>query len=271
MYEFRYRRADSVDEAAALLTADADAMILAGGQTLLPTLKLRMGQPTQLIDIARVAELRGIRLDDCTLTIGATTTHAAVAESAAVRRAVPALAHLAAGIGDPLVRNRGTIGGSLAYNHPGADYPAAVLGLDATITTNRRQIGSDEFLQGMLDTALEPGEIIVAVSFPIPRRTGYLKFSSPGSGYVLTGAFVAETTAGVRVAINGAAPCAFRHADFEQALTANFSTAALDGINVPEDELLEDLHAAPDYRARLACIAVSRAVDQARGHGPGAE
>jgi carbon-monoxide dehydrogenase medium subunit len=265
MYGFRYRRAMSVTEAAAMLTADENALLLAGGQTLVPTLKLRMGQPSQLIDIGRIAELKGIRMDGASLTIGATTPHAAVAESAHILRAIPALARLAAGIGDPLVRNLGTIGGSLAYNHPGADYPGAMLGLGATVVTSRREIGSDEFLQGMLDTALEPGEIIVAVRFPIPRRAGYVKFPSPASGYVLTGAFVAETASGIRVAINGAGPCAFRHTGFEEALATGFDAAALDGIGVPADDLLDDLHAGPEYRAQLATVAVHRAVAQARG------
>lgn len=266
MYDFRYRRPASLDEAVSILRDDADALVLAGGQTLLPTLKLRLGQPTELVDIGRLQALQGIRLEDNTIRIGALTTHAAVAGSADVQRAIPALARLASGIGDPLVRNMGTIGGSLAYNHPGADYPAAVLGLGATVTTDRRKIASDEYLQGMLDTALEPGEIIVAIDFPIPKRAGYIKFPSPGSGYVLTGAFVADTTAGIRVAINGAGPCGFRAAEFEQALASRFSADALQDIGLPADELLDDLHASPQYRAHLAHVAVGRAVAQALDH-----
>lgn len=264
MYEFRYRRPDTIGEAVSILSDDEDALILAGGQTLLPMLKLRLGQPSMLVDIGRIQELCGIRLEDRTLTIGAMTTHAAVAESDTVQRAIPALAGLAAGIGDPLVRNMGTLGGSLAYNHPGADYPGALLGLGATIQSDRRRIAGDEYLQGMLDTVLEPGEIIVAISFPVPRRAGYVKFPSPASGYVLTGAFVADTRQGVRVAINGAGPCAFRHEGFEEALASSFSVDVLQGIGVPADDLNDDLHASPEYRAQLAKVAVRRAVEQAR-------
>ncbi len=158
----------------------------------------------------------------------------------------------------------GTLGGSLAYNHPGADYPGAVLGLGAAVHTDRRRIAGDDFFQGMLDTALESGEIIVAVSFPIPRRAAYVKFPSPASGYVLTGAFVAETGQGIRVAINGAGPCAFRSEQYERALASSFSVDSLQGISVPADELNDDLHASPDYRAQLARVAVCRAVEQAR-------
>ena len=269
MHGFSYRRPASLDEAVSILRDDPDALLLAGGQTLLPTLKLRLGQPTELVDIGRLHALQGIQLDRTTLRIGALTRHAAVANSTDVQHAIPALARLAGGIGDPLVRNMGTIGGSLAYNHPGADYPGAVLGLGATITTDRRKIAGDEYLQGMLDTALEPGEIIVAIEFPIPQRAGYIKFPSPGSGYVLTGAFVADTATGIRVAINGAGPCAFRGADFEQALTARFSPDAVQDLSLPADELLEDLHASAEYRAHLAQVAVGRAVAQAGGHRQG--
>jgi carbon-monoxide dehydrogenase medium subunit len=264
MHEFGYRQPKSIGEAVSILSDDEDALILAGGQTLLPMLKLRLGQPSMLVDIGRLRELRGIRPEGGALTIGAMTTHAAVADSDAVQQAIPALARLAAGIGDPLVRNMGTIGGSLAYNHPGADYPGALLGLGASIHTDRRRIAGDEYFEGMLDTVLEPGEIIVAISFPVPRRSGYVKFPSAASGYVLTGAFVADTSEGVRVAINGAGPCAFRHEGFEQALASSFSVDVLQGISVPTDEFNDDLHASPDYRAQLAKVAVRRAVEQAR-------
>jgi carbon-monoxide dehydrogenase medium subunit len=264
LHEFHYRQPKSIGEAVSILSDDEDALILAGGQTLLPMLKLRLGQPSMLVDIGRLRELRGIEFEGGTLSIGAMTTHAAVAESADVQQSIPALARLAAGIGDPLVRNMGTIGGSLAYNHPGADYPGALLGLGANIHTDRRRIAGDEYLEGMLDTVLEPGEMIVAINFPVPRRAGYVKFPGPASGYVLAGAFIADTSEGVRVAINGAGPCAYRHEGFEAALASSFSVDALAGIEVPADDFNDDLHASPDYRAQLAKVAVRRAVEQAR-------
>ena len=263
MYGFDYHRPDRLDDAAALLGGEGEPIALAGGQTLLPMLKLRLGQPTALVDLAGIEEMRGIRVEDDRVIVGAMTRHVEVSESPEVNTHIPALAALASGIGDPLVRNMGTLGGSLSYNHPGSDYPAAVLGLDAEIITSSRGIPADAFFQGMLDTALQPGELIVAVAFRVPARAGYIKFPSPATGYVLSGAFVAQTDAGVRVAINGTAPCAFRHERCEQALSENFTAGSVPDLELDLEELNSDLHGSGAYRAQLARVAVERAAEQA--------
>jgi len=263
MYDFEYQRADSVDEAAERLGANTEAKVLAGGMTLLPTMKLRLAQPDVLVDLGGVEELRGVSGSDPVI-VGAMTTHAEVAASAQIRGHIPALAALAAGIGDAQVRNRGTLGGSLANSDPAADYPAAVLGLGATICTNRRRIPAGQYFRGMFETALEPDEIIVSVSFPKPARAGYAKFANPASRYAVVGVFVADTAEGLRVAVTGAGPCVFRVAEMEAALSRDFLPQALAGIEVPADELNEDLHASAEYRAHLIGVMARRAVTAAR-------
>lgn len=258
MYDFAYHRPTSIEEAVRLLGQE-DAKLLAGGHTLLPTLKQRLAQPSALIDLAGLG-LGGIRVEGGTVTIGAGTPHAEVAASAAVQGAIPALAALAGGIGDPHVRNRGTIGGSIANNDPAADYPAAVLGLGATVRTNRREIAGDDFFTGMFETALAGDEIITEVAFPVPARAGYAKFANPASRYAIVGVMVAQTGAGVRVAVTGAGPCVFRVPEMEQALGASFSEDAICGIRVPADGLNSDIHASAEYRAHLVGVMARRAV-----------
>ncbi|MFN0160826.1 MAG: FAD binding domain-containing protein [Burkholderiales bacterium] len=261
MYAFEYLRATSLDDAAKLLATHPEAKLLAGGQTFIPTLKARLAQPSHVIDIGRIKDLTGIKVDGATVTIGAMTRHAEVAASAAIKKAIPALAALAFEIGDQQVRNRGTIGGSVANNDPAADYPAAVLALNATIITNKRSIAADDFFQGMFATALGEGEIIKAVAFPVPRRAAYNKFHHPASGYAMAASFVADTAAGVRVAITGAgASGVFRFGAAEAALAKNFSAAAVEGLKVDESECISDLHAGADYRAHLAVVMTKRAV-----------
>ncbi len=264
MYDFEYHRAGSLDDAVERLGASAEAKVLAGGMTLLPTMKLRLAQPETLVDLGGLEELRGVSGSD-PVVIGAMTTHGEVAASPEVTGSIPALAALAGGIGDAQVRNRGTLGGSLANSDPAADYPAAVLGLGATIRTNRRSIPAAQYFRGMFETALEPDEVIVSVSFPKPARAGYAKFANPASGYAVVGVFVADTAEGLRVAVTGAGPCAFRVAEMEAALSRDLSPEALDGIDVPADELNEDLHASAEYRAHLIGVMARRAVAAARG------
>jgi carbon-monoxide dehydrogenase medium subunit len=265
MYAFNYHRPTSLADAAKLLSGAADGKFVAGGQTLLPTLKQRLASPSDLIDLTGIAELSGISVSGGSVTIGAATRHAVVAASAEVKKAIPALAHLAGGIGDPQVRNMGTMGGSLANNDPAADYPAAVLGLGATVHTSKRKIAADAFFTGMFETALEDGEIIVKVEFPIPKRAGYVKFPNPASRYVMVGAFVAETAGGVRVAINGAGPCVFRHKEMEAALAKSFSPDALKGIKTDAGAMNNDIHASSAYRAHLVGVIAKRAVQAALG------
>lgn len=264
MYEFEYHRPSSLDEAARLLAANEDAKLLAGGHTLLPTLKQRLAQPSALIDISGIAELRGIREEAGGLTIGAGTRHAEVAASEVVRRMIPALADLAEEIGDPQVRNRGTIGGSISNNDPAADYPAALLGLGATVRTNRREIAADDFFTGMFETALEPDEIVTAVHFPKPDKAAYAKFPNPASRYAIVGVFVAVSGGGVRVAVTGAGPCVFRVQAMEAALASNFTPDALDSVTVAADDLNSDIHASAEYRAHLVKVMAKRAVAAAR-------
>lgn len=263
MYAFDYHRAESVDDAVERLSRSEATKILAGGMTLLPTMKLRLAQPDAVVDLSGIEELRVIEGMD-PVVIGAMTTHAEVADAAVVRENIPALASLAGGIGDAQVRNRGTIGGSLANNDPAADYPAAVLGLGASIRTNRRQIDADHYFLGMFETALERDEIILSVSFPRPRRAGYAKFANPASRYAVVGVMVAETAAGIRVAVTGAGPVVYRVPEMEAALSRDFSTTALDGIAVASDDLNEDLHACAEYRAHLVGVMARRAVAVAR-------
>ncbi len=264
MYDFLYRRPDSVEQAVELLADDDMAMPIAGGMTLLPTLKLRMAQATQLVDLAGIDEMNGVTGDAAEVTIGAMTPHAEVADHPRVREQLPALANLAGGIGDPQVRNRGTIGGSLANNDPAADYPAAVLGLGGIVVTSRREIPADDYFLGMFTTALEPGEIITHVRIKPARRAAYAKFRNPASGYAVVGVFVADTADGVRVAVTGAGGCVFRHEAMETALTADFSPEALADITTDSTELNSDLHASAAYRAHLVGVMAKRAVADAR-------
>jgi carbon-monoxide dehydrogenase medium subunit len=246
------------------LAADGDAKALAGGPTLLPTMKQRLAAPSAIIDLGKIAELAGISREGDAIVIGAMTRHADVGINAAVHQAIPALAALAEGIGDPQVRNKGTIGGSLANNDPAADYPAAALALGATIVTNKREIAADAFFKGLFDTALEPGELIVKVRFPIPQKAAYQKFPNPASRYALVGVFVAKTAGGVRVAVTGAgANGVFRANAIEAALASNFSAAALADVTVPASGLNSDIHADAAYRAHLIGVLAKRAVTAA--------
>ncbi|MBU6442601.1 MAG: xanthine dehydrogenase family protein subunit M [Alphaproteobacteria bacterium] len=262
-YPFEYTRAQSLDEAVALAAAEPDAKILAGGQTLIPTMKQRLAAPPRLIDISRLSQLSFIRRDGDALVIGATTRHADVASSADVMEAIPALALLAGEIGDPAVRHLGTIGGSLANNDPAADYPAAALGLGATLTTNKRSLAADDFFTGMFSTALEEGEILTEISFPLAEKAGYCKFPNPASRYAMVGVFVAKTKVGARVAVTGAGSCVFRVPRMEAALNADFTSEAVAGISVPADDLNSDLHGSAEYRAHLVTVMAKRAVEAA--------
>jgi carbon-monoxide dehydrogenase medium subunit len=264
MYDFAYHKPTSVADAVRILSADPDARPISGGQTLLPALKHRLNKPSAVIDLSGIAELRGIRREGDRIVIGAMTKHKEVAESAEVQSAIPALAKMAGSIGDIQVRNRGTIGGSVSNNDPAADYPSAVLGLGATVVTSKRRIAADDFFQGMFTTALEPGELLVAIEFPIPQKAGYAKMRNPASRYVMAGAFVAKAKDGtVRVAVNGAGPCVFRQAEMERALSANWSPDAVAGVKQPADDLNSDIHGSAEYRAHLVTVMAKRAVADA--------
>ncbi len=260
MSGFNYHKASDVADAAGKTSSD-DALPLAGGMTILPSIKLGLSDPSDLVDLAGIDGLTGISVDGDTVTVGAMARHADVAGSADVQKAIPALAALAGGIGDPQVRNRGTIGGSIANNDPAADYPAACLGLGATIVTNNREIAADDFFKGLFETALDAGEIITAVKFPVPAKAAYEKFPNPASRYALVGVFVSDGPAGTRVAVTGAgASGVFRQGDMESALGGSFSADALDGIEVSEGDMASDLHAGSDYRAHLVGVIAKRAV-----------
>ena len=265
MYTFNYVKAQSLKHAGELLGANPEAKLLAGGMTLIPTLKARLARPSHLIDLGGLAELSGIEAKDGRLIIGAGVRHQEVARSSAVRKAIPALSELAGVIGDPQVRNLGTLGGSVANNDPAADYPAAVLALGATVATTRREIGADDFFQGMFATALDANEIIARFIFPIPKRAAYSKFAHPASGYAMAGVFVAETAQGVRVAVTGAGPGVFRWKAAEAALAGNFNAAALDKLEVNAETLNEDFHATREYRANLVSVMAKRAVAKIAG------
>jgi aerobic carbon-monoxide dehydrogenase medium subunit len=265
MYETTYHRASSVDEAAAMFAKGKEAKYLAGGQTLIPVMKQRLASPSDVIDLAKIKDMVGVAATGNGVEIKGATTHHDVADNDAVKKAIPALAHLASLIGDPAVRYRGTIGGSLANNDPAADYPAAVLGLNATVVTDRREIAADDFFQGLFATALEPGEIIVRLSFPIPKRAAYEKFAHPASGYAMTGSFVADTAAGIRVAITGAGPGVFRWTDAEAALAKSMTPDAVEKLTVAADDLNEDIHGTREYRANLVKVMTKRAVAQIAG------
>jgi aerobic carbon-monoxide dehydrogenase medium subunit len=263
MYSFEYHRPSSLKEAASLARKNADAKLLAGGQSLIPPLKLRLARPSAMIDLGDLPELRGISVIGTNVVIGALARHAEVAASKDVQLSLPVLAKVAGGIGDRQVRNMGTLGGSIANNDPAADYPAALLGLGATVTTNKRDIAADKFFVGMFETALKPGEIITSVSFPMAKRAAYIKFRNPASRYALVGVFVSETAGNVRVAVTGAAPCVFRAKSMEKALAAKFAPEAVARIQVPDDKLNSDLHASAEYRSHLITVLAQRAVEAA--------
>jgi len=265
MYEFNYHRPASLDEARKILAAHDEARVLAGGMTLLPTMKLRLARPSDLVDLSGIDALGGIKDAGDAVVIGAMTRHADVASSSVVQKSIPALAALADGIGDAQVRNRGTIGGSLANSDPAADYPAAVLGLGATIMTDRREVAADGWFRGMFETALDEGELIVSVSFPKPKRAAYAKFPNPASRYAVVGVMIAETGGGIRVAVTGAGPCAYRAAAFEKALAGSFSADAIAGLTVDATDLNSDLHASAAYRAHLVSVMAKRAVQALGG------
>lgn len=257
MYEFQYHRPQSAADAIAVRAKADDGSFLAGGMTILPTMKQRLASPSDLVDLAGIGDLRGIKADGGTVTIGAMSTHFEVALSSDVH---PALAYLAGRIGDPMVRHRGTIGGSIANNDPAADYPAGLVGLGATVQTDKRAIAADDFFTGLFETALAEGELVTSVSFPTPKRAAYMKFPQPASRYALVGVFVAETDGGVRVAVTGAGPSVFRVPDMEAALGSNFSADAIAGIAVSADGLNSDIHGSAEYRAHLVGVMAKRAV-----------
>ncbi|MBA4206624.1 FAD binding domain-containing protein [Pannonibacter phragmitetus] len=262
MYETSYHRASSVADAASLIAKADDGKLLAGGQTLIPTMKQRLAAPSHLVDIGQIAELHGITESGGTLRIGAATRHADVAGSDLVRRLIPGLASLAGGIGDPHVRHMGTIGGSVANNDPAADYPSAVLALDATVHTNKRDIAAADFFVGMFETALEDGEIITAISFKVPEKSAYAKYPNPASRYAMAGVFVARHKDGsVRVAVTGAGQGGvFRAEAMEAALAAKWSADAVAGIALEADDMLSDIHGSAEYRANLVTVMAKRAV-----------
>lgn len=262
MYDFNYHRPGSIKDAQDLLKNADDGSYVAGGMTLVPTLKQRLASPSDLIDLGGLGN-SGISVSGNNVTIKAGTCHADIAASKDVQKAIPALAYLASRIGDAHVRNRGTIGGSIANNDPAADFPAACLGLNATIKTSSRDIAADDFFLGLFETALEEGEIITEVSFPVPSRAGYAKFPNPASRYALVGVFVADGGDGVRVAVTGAGACVFRVADMEAALGKDFSSSSLDGLAVSADGLNSDMHGDSEYRAHLVGVMAGRAVEAA--------
>ena len=263
MYSLSYVKAKSVKEAADFLNKHPEAKLLSGGMTLLPTLKQRLARPTHLVDIANLAELAKIETKAGKLVIGAGVKHHVVATSAVVKKAIPALAGLAGSIGDPQVRNQGTIGGALAHNDPAADYPSAVLGLGATVTTNKRSIAADKFFTGTFATALKPGEIITSVTFPLPKRAAYVKFRQPASRFALVGVFVSEGAGTVRVAVTGAGACVFRAKAMEKRLAENFTPDAIARVKNAPDDLTSDMHASAEYRAHLVGVIAQRAVEAA--------
>jgi carbon-monoxide dehydrogenase medium subunit len=263
MHAFEYHRPASMKDAIALGAQKPEGKFLAGGQSLVQAMKLRLSSPTDLIDLGTIGDLKGLSADANSVSIGAMVRHADVAASAAVQKAIPALAQLADAIGDRQVRHMGTLGGSLANSDPAADYPAAVLGLGATITTNKRKIEGDKFFTGLYETALEPGELITQVSFPIPKRAAYMKFKNPASRFALVGVFVADFGGAVRVGVTGAGPCAFRQTEMEKALAQKFAPESVANIKVKPDGLNNDLHASPEYRAHLITVMCKRAVEAA--------
>jgi aerobic carbon-monoxide dehydrogenase medium subunit len=266
MYAFTFHRPQTVRQAAGLLGKNEEAKLLAGGHSLLPTMKLRLAGPPQLVDLSLIEGMSGIEESGRSITIGAMTRHNDVANSPVVQKAIPALAHLASMIGDPAVRHMGTIGGSIANNDPNADYPAACLGLGATIITNKRRVKADDFFTGMFSTALEPGEIITKVSFPIPKKAAYQKFKNQASRFALVGVFVSKRGSENRVAVTGAGSNGvFRVKSFEEALKKRFAPKSLEGMSIPADGMNSDIHGSAEYRAHLVGVLTRRAVADANG------
>lgn len=263
MYEFTYSKASSLDDATSQFGTAEEGKYMSGGMTLLPTLKQRLARPSNVIDLADVPDMAGIEVSGGIVSIKAMTRHAAVAASADVQGAIPALAKLAGGIGDPMVRNRGTIGGSIANNDPAADYPGSVVGLGATIHTNKREIAGDEFFLDLFETALEEDEIITKVTYPVPDRAGYMKFPNPASRYCIVGVMVSQKGSEIRVGVTGAGACAFRVPEMETALASSFTPAAVADIKIPDGDLNGDIHASSEYRAHLVTIMAKRAVAEA--------
>jgi len=264
MYSFTYHRPATVRQAASLLAKNEDAKLLAGGHSLIPVMKFRLARPSAIIDLSRVEGLSGVELKGRSIVIGAMTKHNDVATSPVLQEALPALASVPASIGDPQVRNVGTLGGSIANNDPNADYPAACLGLGATVVTNKRRIAADEFFTGMFETALEPDEIITKVQFPIAKKAAYQKFKHPASGFALVGVFVSKRGPDIRVAVTGAgANGVFRVTAFEEALKKRFAAKSLEGLSVPADGLNSDIHASAEYRAHLVGVLARRALADA--------
>jgi carbon-monoxide dehydrogenase medium subunit len=264
MYEFKFHRPTTVRQAAGLLTRNEEAKLLAGGHTLIPTMKLRLAGPKHLVDLSQVEGLAGIEMKGRSLVIGAFTRHVDVATSPIVKENIPALAALAGQIGDPAVRHRGTIGGSVANNDPNADYPAAVLGLGATVITNKRRIAADDFFKGLFETALEPDEIIVRFQFPKVNKAAYVKFPNPASRFALVGVFVSKRGSDIRVAVTGAGSNGvFRVTSFEEALKKRFGAKSLDGMTIPADGMSSDIHGSAEYRAHLVTVMAKRAVAEA--------
>jgi carbon-monoxide dehydrogenase medium subunit len=265
MYSFTYHRPTTVRQAVNLLTKDPEAKLLAGGHSILPVMKLRLAKPTALIDMGKIEGLSGIELKGRSIVIGALTRHHEVANSQVVKDALPVLAEVAGMIGDPAVRHRGTIGGSLANNDPNADYPAAALGLGATIITSKRRIPADEFFKGLFETALEPNEVITKVSFPLAKKAAYQKFKHPASGFALVGVFVSKRGPDIRVAVTGAgANGVFRVKSFEEALKKRFAPKSIEGMSIPADGMNSDIHGSAEYRAHLVGVMARRALAAAK-------
>src|SRR6478609_1427352 len=262
MHAFEYHRPSSSKDAVALAGKKAEGRYLAGGQSLVQAMKLRLSSPSDLIDLGTIKELSGIKVSGSSVEIGAMTRHADVAGSAEIKKAIPSLVAMAALIGDRQVRHMGTIGGSIANSDPAADYPAAVLALNATITTNKRKIAADQYFKGLYETALEPGELITSVTFQVPKRGAYMKFRNPASRFALVGVYVADFGGTVRVGVTGAGASAFRQTEMEKALSSKFAPEAVASIKVKPDGLNNDLHASPEYRAHLITVMAKRAVEQ---------
>jgi carbon-monoxide dehydrogenase medium subunit len=263
MYEFNYQKASSIDEAKNFHDASEEPKYMSGGMTLLPTLKQRLARPSNVIDLAAVPNMSGVEVTSDMVTILARTPHAVVNSNPELQKAIPALAKLAGGIGDPMVRNRGTIGGSTANSDPAADYPASIVGLGATVHTDRREIAADDFFLDLFETALEEGEIITKVTYPIPDRAGYMKFPNPASRYCIVGVMVSKKGSDVRVGVTGAGACAFRVPEMEAALASNFAPESVAEIKISPEGLNEDIHASAEYRAHLVTIMAKRAVAEA--------
>ncbi len=262
MYSFNYHRATSVEQASERLRDQPRARLLAGGQSLVASMKLRLADPVELVDLSSIAALTGIQVGDRTVTIGAMTRHAEVAASIEVQRALPSLAALAGGIADRMVRNMGTLGGSVANNDPAADYPSAVMALDATVITDRRRIASDDFFVGIFQTALNPDELITAIEFKVPRRGAYVKYRHPASRYAVVGVYVADFGGSVRVAVTGAGPGVFRVAEMEQALSKKLAPESVSAVRIPSEGLNADIHASAEYRAEMVTVMAGRAVER---------